>query len=397
MRIALFHNLPSGGAKRTVYEQVSRLALKHEIDLYSLETANHDFADFRPFMHHIRLLPFQAGRLYASPLGRLNQGVRVLDLLRLRPVQKALAVEINRGNYDLALVHQCKFTFSPTILRSLEPPSLYYRHDPIRWLQDPKLARPYHRSNNFRSALDKVDLLNLSYQRLLKYEDGSSMLSASRVVTNSYFNREILYRLYGIAPSVCYHGVDLEKFRPLHLDTGNYVLSVGAISPYKGYDFIIQGLGCLPDNQRPRLVLVGNDSIPDERIYLQDLASSLKVEVEFRDLVDDNELVDLYNRALCMIYTPIMEPFGLVPIEAMACGKPVVGIREGGVRETVVDHQTGFLVNRDCSELAEAIQILCTNRARAKQYGEAGRQQAEKYWSWERAIDALERHIEEIV
>jgi len=125
MRIALFHNLPSGGAKRTTYEQTRRLAQRHEVDLFSLSTANQEFADIRGFAHRTVILPFKPGRLFRSPFGRLNQAVRILDLLRLRRVMRALADEIDRHGYDVALVHPCMFTFTPTVLRYLRTPSLY--------------------------------------------------------------------------------------------------------------------------------------------------------------------------------------------------------------------------------------------------------------------------------
>ena len=74
------------------------------------------------------------------------------------------------GN-DIALVHQCMFTFTPTLLRHLATPSLYYRHDPVRWVHDPVPARPYERRNPLRARLDACDPLRAGYFRLLVHED----------------------------------------------------------------------------------------------------------------------------------------------------------------------------------------------------------------------------------
>ena len=79
MRIALYHNLPSGGAKRTLQEATKRLAVNHQIDVYTLTTANHDFADLRPYVASHQVFEFQPGALLASPFGRFNQIIRIED------------------------------------------------------------------------------------------------------------------------------------------------------------------------------------------------------------------------------------------------------------------------------------------------------------------------------
>jgi len=394
MHIALFHNLPSGGAKRTVYEQVSRLRKFHHFDLFTLSTADIDFTDISSLVGKIFNTPFKPGRLFGSPFGRLNQAVRVLDIFRLHRVMRAMANRINNGGYDLAFIHPCMFTFSPIILQYIKIPSLYYRQDPVRWIHDPPIPRPYLHSNQWRADLDRVDLLRWGYFRLLESEDRSCMQAATRVITNSYFNRESLYRIYGVAPYVSYHGVDIQLFRPLGLERQPYVISVGAVRPDKGYDFLIQSLAYIPQKDRPQLILVGNISLEPEIRYLLILAEQLDVQVKFHELITDDKLVRLYNQALCTVFAPVMEPFGLVPLESMACGTPVVGICEGGVRETVVDGVTGYLEQRDPEQFARAILRLVEDQQLAERLGQQGRDFVEEQWTWERAIQSLEENIE---
>ena len=71
--------------------------------------------------------------------------------------------------------------------------------------------------------------------------------------------------------------------------------------------------------------------------------------------ISDDELVTLLNRASAMVYAPRLEPFDLAPIEAAACGLPVVAVAEGGVRETVIDNETGFLVQNAPRDVADAV------------------------------------------
>lgn len=397
MRIALFYDLPSGGAKRTLYEQVKRLAERHEIDLFSLNCANHEFADIRPFANRVVIEPFAPSSMFGSPLGRLNSGLRIRDIWRLRQVMGRLAGEMNRGEYDVALVHPCQLTFSPAVLRFLHLPSLYYRQDVVRWVQDPPIPRPYNRQGDWRNKLDGFDPLLAAYRKILTHEDYLNTLAATRVVTNSYFMRESLYRVYGVSPAVCYHGVDTERFHPLHLQRENFVVSVGMLNPVKGFDFVIQSLSRIAARSRPRLVLVSNSRSEDEARYLDDLATQHQVELEFKTMVDDQELVRLYNQALCTVYAPVMESFGLVPLESMACETPVVGIREGGVRETVVHKVTGLLADRDPEEFSEAVVTLVKDQELRERLGQQAREFVLREWSWEQAIARLNRHLQEVV
>ena len=127
--------------------------------------------------------------------------------------------------------------------------------------------------------------------------------------------------------------MDTERFHPLALPKEDFVLSVGALSPRKGFDFLIQSLALLNPLQRPRLVLASNHTEALEQQYIAQLAGRLQVDVAFRPQISDAQLLALYNQARATVYAPIMEPFGFVPLESMACGTPVVGVVEGGARD----------------------------------------------------------------
>ena len=155
----------------------------------------------------------------------------------------------------------------------------------------------------------------------------------------------------------------------------------------------LHSLALIPPAQRPPLVIVCNFAEPREQGYLEQLAKQLGVMVQFRMLVSDEELVRLYNQALLTLYTPVMEPFGFVPIESMACGTPVVGVREAGVRETVLHGETGLLTERDPCEFAEATVQLLNDGERRSQYGQRGRAYVQQQWQWDRCVRELEEHF----
>ncbi len=395
MRLALYHNLPSGGAKRTLTEATKRLAVNHHVDVYSLTTANHDFADLRHYVAGHRLFDFRAWRLLPSPFGRLNQVSRLADLLRLRAMSRAIARTIEQGNYDVVLAHPCQLAKSPTILEFLEQtPSVYYCHEPLRILYEAMPPRPYDdNAISRRQMLNRVDPLPRLYYRVLKSSDQRNTRRAGTVLVNSKFMREAVNRIYGVHSRVSYHGIDTDRFRPLALEKQPMLLSVGSLTPLKGFDFLIQAVAQLPAAGRPALVIASNFQNPPEQAYLEQLAAELQVELRLVGNVSDDDLVRLYNQAQLVLYAPIREPFGLVPLEAMACGAPVVAVREGGIQETVINGQTGLLTEREPGQFAEAIQTLLVNPALAAEVGRNGQEYVRHQWSWSRAAATLENHL----
>lgn len=393
MRIAVYHNLPSGGGKRALYEQVRGLIARHELDVYTLSCANHDFCDLRPHVHQYVVLPFDSLPLARSPFGRLNQGIRACDLWRLRETQKQLASQIDAQGYDVVLVGNCQYSTTPAVLQFLQTPSVYYCQEPPRVIYEPRILRPYTEFSSLQRIGNWLDPFPGIYRRTLARLDKASALSATSVLVNSAYSRESLYRTYGLYAHVAYLGVDLQRFRPLELAKGDFVLSVGAITPSKGFDFLLHSLSLIDADRRPKLCIVGNAVFAPECTYLQRLADDLGVQMTFRTQISDDELLTLYNQALFTVYTPIMEPFGFVAIESMACGTPVVGVREGGLRETVLDNVTGILTDRDPRQFAQAVEGLMHDEERRWLYGQRGRAYVEECWTWERSVCALESYL----
>ena len=121
---------------------------------------------------------------------------------------------------------------------------------------------------------------------------------------------------------------------------------------------------------------------PEER-NLKILVKNLGLKnVIFRGLISEKELIKAYSQALLVLYTPIREMFGIVPIEAMAAGVPVIAANEGGPKETIINGQTGFLVEADESKIAEKINQLKHSDIRMGM-SENARNRAKKF-TWDR-------------
>jgi glycosyltransferase involved in cell wall biosynthesis len=253
--------------------------------------------------------------------------------------------------------------------------------------------RPYAEPTARQTVADAIDPLPWLYRTRLRARDLANAQSADRVLVNSRFTAAAVRNIYGIEPEVSYHGVDVERFRPTPVAKRHLVLSVGSLTPLKGFDFLIQAMAQYASQNRPALVIASNFQNPPERVYLEGKARELSVDLQLEGNITDDHLVRLYNEAAVVAYAPVREPFGLVPLEAMACATPVVAVAEGGIPETVVDGETGVLVPRDAARFAAALQLLVESRMLARQYGENGRAHVLNHWTWAAAVNALEQQL----
>jgi glycosyltransferase involved in cell wall biosynthesis len=395
MKIAIFHNLPSGGAKRALGEMVRRLSPRHQLDVFTLSCANHEFADLRPFVARHAVTAFQPAPLLKFPLARFNQAVRLLDLWRLQPVARRIARQMEHNGYDVVLVNLCQFENSPSLLKYLRRiPTVYYCQEPLRRFYESMPVRPYEDgASRRRQVMNRLDPLPLLYQRTLKALDRRNIRSAGLVLVNSEYIRGLVRGIYQREARVSYLGVDEQFFRPLPTAKRPGLLSVGSLTPLKGFDFLIESVAQIPAEQRPALVIASNFQNPPERQYLEQLAGERRVDVQLLNNISDDDLRQLYNQATLTVYAPHREPFGLVSLESMACGTPVVAVREGGIPEAILHGQVGWLVDRDPAQFAEGVRHLLANPKLISDYGQQGREHVLRHWTWERAVNTLEHTL----
>ena len=242
--------------------------------------------------------------------------------------------------------------------------------------------------------MDRIDPFPKLHRGMLRRRDYFNIGHADLVLVNSRFMSKSIHRIYGINPEVNYLGVDTGTFHRLPVERERFLLSVGSLTPLKGFDFLVESIACIPEPDRPPLVIVCNFSNPPETAYLRNLAREKSVELRLMENVSEDQLVRLYNGAALVVYSPVREPFGFVPLEAMACGTPVVAVHEGGVGESVVDGKTGLLVERDPLQFATAVRRIMNGSGKlADDLGRNGRTHVEQQWNWERSVSAVERHL----
>jgi D-inositol-3-phosphate glycosyltransferase len=191
-------------------------------------------------------------------------------------------------------------------------------------------------------------------------------------------------------------GVDLEHFTPdgttkaspsIPERKSRYrLLSVGRLVPRKGYDIVIEALTRLPETEL--LIAGGADATPEpEHDRLVAVAERFGVADRVRLIgqVARADMPALLRSSDLIVCSPWYEPFGIVPLEAMACGVPVVASAVGGMLDTVVDSVTGALVPpRDPAALAEVICPLLASPSRRAEFARAGLERVRSCYSWDR-------------
>lgn len=303
---------------------------------------------------------------------------------------KACAEQINAGGFDVCFANSCQQYAVPFIGRYLRIPSVLYLGEPYRPLYEATPVLPWAALESFWQKgrhlyYQKRFWKDLWYERKLRVqvrEEALNIAAFSKVLVNSYFSNETFVKVYGFSAEVCYLGIDTALFGPsAQPQERTHVLGVGSFYRHKNPEFAIRALAQIPEELRPKLVWVSNSAAESYVADMQALAQALGVRFELRQQVSDTTLVQLMNQAVCMAYTSNLEPFGLAPLEAAACGVPVVAVAEGGLRETVLDGQTGFLCPRRVEVFASKIQLLIDDLALRERMSQAAVAHVQASWT----------------
>jgi glycosyltransferase involved in cell wall biosynthesis len=179
---------------------------------------------------------------------------------------------------------------------------------------------------------------------------------------------------------------DLSGFRPP--SPGRYLFTVSRLDQPKRIDLLISAMRWV---RSPVELLIAGTG-PDEA-RLRELAGE-DSRIRFLGFVNDSELLDLYAEAHAVLFTPLDEDFGLVALEAMAAGKPVITTRDaGGASEIVIDGETGYVTEADAEAIATRIEDLLAKPDLARTMGASGRGRATAV-TWDRVVEVLLDGIE---
>jgi glycosyltransferase involved in cell wall biosynthesis len=370
MRVAVVHNLQAGGAHRRLTEQLKALPdTTIEICLASAQ----------PVMADAVIVPLHVTAPRVRQL--LRPPLRYLDLLTLVSAWREAARRVAGFRADVVFANPCRYLQAPGALVWTRLPTLYFCDEPRRVDYEAAAGA----SRNPGTAMLYAPLYQA--QRRL---DRCATAAASELVTNSRYTARMIQRSYGRRADVVPLGVP-DSFRPMAAPApGGHVLSVGTLIPSKGHDLVLRA--CASGDQHRRVVVVAPRVDDAEEARLRRLAASLRVALEIRTRISDDELRTLYQRAQATVYLAEREPLGLASLEAQACGCPVVVADEGGLPETVIHGETGFVVPRDARAAGRALDALTDETLRQAMARAAAAHGARA--SWRRSGEVIRERLE---
>lgn len=340
MRVAIVHDwfVTRGGAERVVEEI---LTVWPEADLFSVV----DFYTDADRVHLGGRRP-QTTFLQRFPFAR----TKYRTLLPLMPI----AIEqLDMSSYDLVI--SSSHAVAKGVLTGPDQVHVSYIHSPIRYAWDMQ-----HQYLNQAGLMHgpKAWLVRWLLHRIRLW-DSRTGFGVDQFVANSQFIGRRIKKVYGRNSIVVYPPVALDHF-PLHEDKDDYYLCASRLVPYKQVALVVEAFSGLPQR---RLVVVGEGP---ELERLRRLASA---NVEIRGRVTHGELVRLMQSAAAFVFAA-EEDFGIMPLEAQACGTPVIAYGRGGSLETVKplnaaapSEATGiFFQEQTVNSIRAAIDVFETHR-----------------------------------
>lgn len=247
--------------------------------------------------------------------------------------------------------------------------------------------------------------------------------NSDRVVAVSRGMKEDILKHYDIPEErvkVIYNGIDLHQYQYTESNkarlkygidlTKPYILFVGRITRQKGIIHLLNALKYIKDGVQVVLCAGAPDTEEIKREMTEKVSEIQKIRegvIWINEMVPKEAIIELYSQAAVFVCPSVYEPFGIINLEAMACKTPVVASAVGGIKEVVVDGETGFLVSftrkdeisnepEDAEtfsrELARKINILLNDEKLQKEMALKGRERVEKYFSWE----AIARQTKEL-
>jgi glycosyltransferase involved in cell wall biosynthesis len=230
-------------------------------------------------------------------------------------------------------------------------PNLMYCNSPMRIYYDLREQVISARRNPLSRAAVAATI------SVLSYFDKRSYVKVEKIVANSRNASGRIAKFLGRDSVIVYPPCDTSRFR--YAEDEGYWLSVNRLYPEKRVDVQIDAFRKMPDQ---RLLVIGDYGKGDVAAgYAENIKKNKPPNVSFISNITEDELVEYYARCRGFITTAQDEDFGLTVVEAMASGKPVIAVSEGGYLESVLDGVTGVFIKCNEDEIINAVKEISKN------------------------------------
>lgn len=344
--IAIYENLPSGGAKTLFLSNRKYLLKKYNIKNINDKRFTTKFNGILGYLYYIYLKQYL--------------------------IQKQLNSKLS--SVKLLISYHTWVSKSPLILRQRIVPEIYICHEPPREYYDKQVISVSSLKdrivNLLRSGIKNIDRRNIKYNKNLF------------VIVNSLKSKKIIDQIYDIDSTVVYPGIDIYRFgkNTSISSRKNNILCVGSINKLKNQLGVLKHISRSEINFPFCVIFAGNggdlEYIQELHNYAKNNGIKIKVNLNFTN----DKLIDLYKKSKIFIYDPVSEPFGVVVLEALRAGIPLLVSSEGGGYTELINKKTGYILSRtDRKGWGTAINVLLTNKEKWNNISKYNYKFAEQY------------------
>ena len=313
MKIAIIHEylVKMGGAEK-VLEEVS--AIFKEADIYCL-IQDKDFKDLKLDYSKVKSLTENFPNFLLK---------RYQNLAFLYPY---LIENLDLSEYDLVI--SLSNSFAHGVVTNQDTVHISYIHSPMRFIWD-----YYHKyPKDLKLGILKSFVWKIISHKLRLWDFVASKRSDTRICISREIQKRI-QKFYKLDSIIINPPVNLDGLE--YNESEGYYLIISRLSKYKNIDLAVKAF----NKNGKRLIIAGTGS------ELSNLKKIANKNIEFLGYVDEEKRLDLFSKCEGFICLASSEDFGLTPIEAMACGKPVFGFKSGGIKETVENNVHGILFEK---------------------------------------------------
>jgi len=235
---------------------------------------------------------------------------------------------------DYNLIISSSHAVAKGVLTNSNQLHICYCHTPIRYAWD--LTHQYLKESNLTTGIK--GMIAKSILHYIRMWDSASANRPDYFIANSNYIAKRIQKIYRRDSSVIYPPVDTDKFK-CEVNKDNYYLTASRLVPYKRIDLIAEAFSKMPDR---KLLIIGDG--PEEK----KIKSKSGKNIEFLGYKSGEALVNYMQKAKAFVFAA-EEDFGIMIVEALSCGTPVIAFNKGGASETIVDEENGILYNEQTS------------------------------------------------
>lgn len=329
MKVALVHDwlVNYGGAERVLE---AFLEIFPDAHIYTLVYDEKNMSSI-----------FKKEKIHTSFIHKLPFSSKIYT--KLLPLMPYAIEELDFSNFDLVI--SSSSCCAKGIITPPNVPHISYIHSPMRYSWD--LYHDYKKNSNLFTKI----FMSL-FMKNLRIWDYTSSQRINKVISNSNYIKKRIQKYWNIDSQTIYPPVNISNLSPNGKKSEDFYIVFSRFVKYKRIDLAIEACKQLNKN----LIVIGDG---EERESLKKLAFSNNLNsnnITFTGRISDSEVRDYLQRCRALIFCA-EEDFGIIPLEAQGCGRPVIAFGKGGALETIIENETGiFFKEQNVSSLIEAIE-----------------------------------------